>query len=193
MTATFTPSGLSRLRRLASEANSTGVSRWRIANGFDTAMFTGDLVGEVIATGTINLVSTSAGIPLGVFEGCQYNDPNNSNRPTWSRYWPGDTSVTDGSQPIAYVCDDPDATFTIQSDVSVSVGDIGYSFYVSASAGNTVTGQSRYSLAGASRNASTNHVQIIDIYDIPGNAFSDAFPIVEVRIRNSWWNQVSIV
>ena len=193
MTATAAPFGLQPARKLGQGRNSEGVSTYRIVNGFAGNIFTGDLVRLNVANGTITAVSASTNMGIGVFLGCQYNDPNNNNRPRWNTYWPTGTSVTDGSQPVCYVADDPWQTFYIQADVSVSVGDIGRTFAVSVSAGNTTTGQSRYSLNGGSRGLEQNHLQIIDVRDIPGNVFSDAFPIVEVRIKNHFFLGTSVV
>ena len=193
MTATAAPFGLTPARKLGQGPNSSGVSTYRIVNGFAGNIFTGDLVRLNVANGTITAVSASTNMGIGVFLGCQYNDPNNNNRPRWNTYWPTGTSVTDGSQPVCFVADDPWQTFYIQADVSVSVGDIGRTFAVSVSAGNTTTGQSRYSLNAISRGLEQNHLQIIDVKDIPGNVFSDAFPIVEVRVKNHLYLGTSVV
>ena len=192
MTATAAPFGLTPARKLGQNKNSEGVSTYRIVNAFAGNIFTGDLVRLNVVNGTITAVSVSANMPIGVFLGCQYNDPNNNNRPRWNNYWPTGTSVTDGSQPVAFVADDPWQTFYIQADASVSVGDIGRNFVVSVSAGNTTTGQSRYSLLAISRSLEQSHLQMIDIKDIPGNVLSDAFPIVEVLIKNHFYNSASI-
>ena len=192
MTATAAPFGLTPARKLGQNKNSEGVSTYRIVNAFAGNIFTGDLVRLNVVNGTITAVSVSANMPIGVFLGCQYNDPNNNNRPRWNNYWPTGTSVTDGSQPVAFVADDPWQTFYIQADASVSVGDIGRNFVVSVSAGNTTTGQSRYSLLAISRSLEQSHLQMIDIKDIPGNVLSDAFPIVEVRIKNHFYLGTSV-
>ena len=192
MTATAAPFGLMPARKLGQAVNNEGVSTYRIVNAFAGNIFTGDLVRLNTVNGTITAVSTSANQGIGVFLGCQYNDPSNNNRPRWNTYWPTGTSVTDGSQPVCFVKDDPWVTFFIQADASVSVGDIGSTFSVSVSAGNTTTGQSRYSLNAGSRSLNNNHLQMIDIKDIPGNVLSDAFPIVEVLIKNHFYNSASI-
>jgi hypothetical protein len=45
-----------------------------------------------------------------------------------------------------------------------------------------VTGISGFGIIATSRQETTGMVRILDIYDEPGNAFSDANPKVEVRI-----------
>ena len=192
MTATAAPFGLTPARKLGQNKNSEGVSTYRIANAFAGNIFTGDLVRLNVVNGTITAVSASTNLGIGVFLGCQYNDPTNNNRPRWNTYWPTGTSVADGSQPVCFVADDPWQTFYIQADASVSVGDIGRTFSVSVSAGNTTTGQSRYSLNAGSRSLdNVAHLQMVDVKDVPGNVLSDAFTIVEVLIRNHFWNSNS--
>lgn len=193
MTATALPFGLTPARKLGQNKNSEGVSTYRIVNAFAGNIFTGDLVRLNVVNGTITAVSASTNMGIGVFLGCQYNDPSNNNRPRFNTYWPTGTSVSDGSQPVAFVADDPWQTFYVQADASVSVGDIGRFFSVSVSAGNTTTGQSRYSLNAVSRALDKKHLQMIDIKDIPGNVLSDAFPIVEVKIGDHFWLGTSVV
>lgn len=193
MTATAAPFGLAPARKLGQNKNSEGVSTYRIVNAFAGNIFTGDLVRLNVVNGTITAVSASTNMGIGVFLGCQYNDPTNNNRPRFNTYWPTGTSVSDSSQPVAFIADDPWQTFYVQADASVSVGDIGRNFAVSVSAGNTTTGQSRYTLNAGSRTLEQNHLQIIDVKDIPGNVFSDAFPIVEVRIKNHFFLGTSVV
>jgi hypothetical protein len=64
----------------------------------------------------------------------------------------------------------------------VSVGDINLNFDVTLGAGSAVTVISVFGLDAGTRKETTGMVRILDIYDEPGNAFSDANPKVEVRI-----------
>lgn len=183
MTASAAPFGLERARRVGSQSNSTGLSHYRIGNGLATNLFYGDPVMFSGGNdGTIVLASTSAALPLGVFYGAIWQDPNLDGQPRWTPYWPASTSSAD-STPWGMVCDDPFQTYYIQGDASVSIGDIqAFEFDTSISAGSTVNGRSRTSLNAGSRAASvTKKLRVVGLKDIPGNVFGDAFTIVEVR------------
>ena len=190
MTTTFAPFGLEPARRQGSNSNSTGLTQFRILNGLGGNIFYGDpVMFHTSNNGTVVVCSTSAGVPVGVFYGCVYNNPNLNDQPRFSPFWPASTSVTDGSQPYALVCDDPQQTFYIQADASVSVGDINFDFSVTISAGTTRNGRSKTALNATSRVVhgfssvanSNKLVTVKELKDFPGNVFGDLYPIVEVQ------------
>ena len=190
MTATKTPFGLRAGRRRGGVPNGSSQNTYRIANGYATDLFEGDPV-ALNATGTIQIVSATgtAGYATGVFRGCVFNNPLNGNQPTFSRRWTAATSTTDGSKPYAYVEDDPNATFIIQADASITAGDVGYNFDVSLGAGVTATGSSTTVLKASTRTVGTALIQVVGLFDRVDNAFSnevvtDLYPLVEVRWDN---------
>ena len=198
MTDTKAPFGLRPGRKRGGSANNEALNTYRIANGQTGDIFYGDPV-FLLSTGTICLLSATAtaGVALGVFQGCVYNNPSNGNQPTFSRRWISATSATDGTKPYAYVLDDSRATFLIQADASITAGDVGYNFPVSLGAGTTLTGSSTTVLKAASRTVATALLQVVGIYDTPDNAYSnevttDLYPIVEVRWNMHRDNIVSI-
>jgi hypothetical protein len=94
------------------------------------------------------------------------------------------------SQPVAYVLDDANATFFIEADSSLSAGEIGLNFRVSAGAGSTITKQSGHNLVTASATTSGHDatsadaqtmVRLLGIKEEPGNALGNANPLVEVQ------------
>lgn len=182
MTSTSAPFGLRSSRRIGGNANAMGQNRYRIANGFATAIFTGDPV-ALNTAGNIVPVTAAASIAIGVFAGCQYVD-STWKQPRWSSYFPAATSSYGEGYVTAFVIDDPDRTFAVQANASVSAGDVGYYFNVTTgSGGSTLFGTSSYGLdAGSRTNLAPKTLQVIDFVDQPDNAFSDAYPIVEVRI-----------
>jgi hypothetical protein len=178
MTATKTLNGLTPSRMRGSGANSTGSSVYNIASGYADNIFTGDIVVNT-AGGNVNVQLSATDEALGVFMGCRYTAPNGT--PTWSSYWPSGTVSSDAK---AMVVDNPAATYLIQADTSVTIGDLNsFNFEVTLGAGSTVTGKSGFGLEAGTRATTKNMLRIVGLYDIPGNEITSAFPIVEVRLN----------
>ena len=165
-------------RRRGSGVNSTGTSRYRVANAFGSNIFYGDLV--KLDGGYIEVITTTTNYAAGVFQGCEYIDPV-SKQPVFSNYYPSGVSSAVGNV-TAFVVDDPAATYIVQADASVSVGDVNLNFDVTLGAGSTVTGISGFGIDASTRKETTAMVRVLDVWGEPGNAFSDANPKVEVRI-----------
>jgi hypothetical protein len=70
----------------------------------------------------------------------------------------------------AYVCDDPNALFEIQSDGVVDAGDIGSNADIVVAAGSTVTGISGMELEESSVTAATAQLRILDLAPRADNA-----------------------
>lgn len=187
MTATKAPFGFRPNRKVGMNVNSMGVEEYRIANGFNSNLFTGDPV-KLTTDGTIVLASVSTDYIQGIFLGCRYVD-SVTKQPRWSRYWPAGTSSADGTNPgpRALVMNDPNATFIVQAVASVTVGAIGLNIGVTIGTGNTLTGRSAFGVDPAN-GLSTTGVgpwRVMDIYDTPDNSFTDAYPILEVKLVQS--------
>lgn len=194
MTDTLTPFGFRPSRRLGSDANNMGVSEYRVSNGQGGNIFYGDPVTMDItaAGGGITQASVCTDWVQGIFLGCRYID-STTRQPTWSRYFPSGTSSAD-SVIRALVMDNPDATFEVQCNASVTAGDIGYGFGPNVSAGDTLYGRSAYGIAAASRTVSLAPYRIIGLVDRPDNTFggvNGAFPIVEVQIVQHAFRRLS--
>jgi hypothetical protein len=179
MTASKALFGLKPLRKRGSNTNSRGFSTYSIDSAYAANIFKGDVV-HLNATGKIEVMLSTSVRAIGVFEGCQYEADG---VPKWSKYWPSGTSA---SNIKAYVDDDPNTTFLIQADASVTVGDINaQNFGVTLGAGSSFTGQSGMGLDAGSRSNGSLLLRVIGNYDEPGNditvAAQRAFPKVEVR------------
>lgn len=179
MSTTKALSGFRPSRVRGSGVNSTGVSEYRIASGTTGNIFTGDLVKNV--DGNIEVITSADNRTVGVFMGCNYVQDG---EPTWSPHWPSGTSVTNAR---AMVMDDPQATFTVQADASVTVGDINSkNFDVTLGSGSTYTGRSGFGIKAASRTGASAMVRVISVLQEPGNnidaATERAFPKLEVRL-----------
>ena len=142
----------------------------------------------MMSAGNLTPVATTTDYAVGVFVGCEYTDPT-SKQPTFSRYFPANTSSAIGN-PVGFVVDDPYATFMIQADASVTAGDINsQNFAVTLGSGSTVTGNSGFGIKAASRATATKAVRPIAMIDEPNNALTGtdgAFPKLEVKIVQHW-------
>lgn len=126
---------------------------YRVRAGNSTAIFFGDLVRYGTSSDAGYLVQWANGDgsttnqAVGIFIGCRYY--STSQRKTiWNNYWPGADATGDVE---AYVCDDPNAQFKVQSGYAsgaitqTSQGQC--ADIVSTPTGNTTTGISGMSLA----------------------------------------------
>lgn len=171
--------GYSAARKTGGAYNAGGQSFYRINNGTTQDIFKGDDV--KVTLGYIQRCSAVGDFALGVFDGCEYIDPI-SKRPVYSEFWSSATSAGGDGIVQAAVLDDPGQTFYIQADASVTVQDVGYNFDLTIGAGSTNTGRSGFGLKATSRATTIKRCRLIGIKKVPGNAFGDANPIVEVKI-----------
>ena len=180
MTDTKALNGLTPSRKRGGGSNSTATNTYPIASGFGTNIFSGDIVCN--AAGNVVVLSVSTQKAIGIFQGCQYTA---NGEVKYSNYWPSGTSSADA---VAFVVDDPQATFIVQADASVTAGDImSQNFSCTLGAGSTVTGRSGFGIAAASRTLTTGGMlRAISVLNEPGNditvAADRAFPKLEVRI-----------
>jgi hypothetical protein len=170
------------LRPIKTSTSSQRQNRYRIASGYSTSIFQGDLV--LVATdGTITRAPAGGtALILGVFNGCSYVDA--SGDIIYSNYWPASATGTDI---FANVVDDPSATFEIQADAAFPVADLFGNFdIVDATAGSTVSGNSRTEL-DVTTGATTAGLPLkaIDISQDPENSdVATANTNVIVKINN---------
>lgn len=170
------------LRPVRSSTSSQRQNRYRIASGYNTGIFQGDLV-TVATNGTITRVPAgNTDLILGVFNGCSYVDPNGN--VVFSNYWPANAT---GTEIFANVIDDPAATFEIQADAAFPVADLFGNFdIVDATAGSTVSGNSRTEI-DVTTGATTAGLPLkaIDISQDPENSdTATANTNVIVKINN---------
>lgn len=145
-----------------------------------------------LSGGVVTSAGGGTGPILGAVIGVQYVD-GTSKRPVIDQYLPADTSsagTIDGdNRPWVYVCDNPETIFQIQADASVSAGDVGLNFNVTATAADaidTVYKVSRHALDASTRtSAITGALKIVGLAKIPDNAWSDPYPVVLVRINSA--------
>lgn len=173
MAATATPMGAEPVGTLSASGSFSGkVRHIKIASGYAADVFYGDFV-KMVAAGVIQKdTGTATMTPVGVFMGCAYTDPNTKQK-TFSQMWPTGTVASDA---VAYVLDDPDAVFKMQSDESLAQTDLGNNIGVVQNAGSTDIGRSKNALDGSTA-ATTNTLplRIVEFVDGPDSAVGDAY------------------
>jgi hypothetical protein len=172
------------LRPSRTSISSQQQNRYRIASGYATAIYQGDMVKMVTGGGIERVAAGDGGLVLGVFNGCNYTDPT-TGKPTWSNYYPGSVAAADI---MATIIDSPDATFEIQADAAFPVADLAGNFDIvdQSPVGDTTSGTSRMEL-GVSTGATTATLPLkaIDISQDPENSdVSSANTNVIVKINN---------
>ena len=105
--------GLRPLKSVGQGDDSTGMSSHKIDAGDASIVYQGSPV--VAALGYVD-IATAAAIPnMGAFWGCFYNDPTTL-KPTFKNYYPGSITPPASKDIEAFVYDNPNQMFEIQSD-----------------------------------------------------------------------------
>ena len=146
--------GFRQVGGLGSRPTSEGTSKYVIQSGTTGAIYAGDVVtlgngttisegGGVIAQGYVGSSETDAVLNVGIFNGCFYDDPT-TKKPTFKNYWPGDVTVTNPSAgATAFVYDNPDDLFEVQSSGTLSQAIVGRGIDMAYTAGATINGRSK--------------------------------------------------
>ena len=105
--------GLRPLKSVGQQDDSTGMSSHTIVAGDASTIFQGSPV--IAAAGYVD-ASTAGAVPnMGAFWGCFYNDPTTL-KPTFKNYYPGSITPPASKDVEAFVYDNPNQMFEIQSD-----------------------------------------------------------------------------
>ena len=155
--------GLKPSSKWGSNVNSEGTTEDSIASGASGNIFSGDPV-KMMNTGTI-LVACAGDQLLGVFRGCRYT--NSSGEVIYSSYWPNGTVSSDA---VAFVVDDPNALFEVQSAATGSVVQtvVGNNADIVYAAGSTSDGQSAVEISGTTA-ATSAQLRIVGFSGDPEN------------------------
>lgn len=162
-----------------------------IASAYGTAIYSGDPV-LINTNGTLNIGATTGDL-YGVFAGCWFT-PSATGLFTPSMYWPASQAYISDGQMYALVYEDPGIIYEVQcagSLAQTSVGDqANTANYGTGNNGVSVTELSS-SLAGASSQAQW---RIVGLSERIGNAWGDAYTVVEVMLAQSQYvaNKVAI-
>jgi len=135
-----------------------------IANNYDTAIYTGQVV-EAVTAGGVEAATVGDVQQAGVFAGVFYTDPTTS-KPTWSAYYPASTNASDLK---ASVYTDPYIVFEAQHDGTGTAALNYAAMDFTGTGGSTITGQSTSEL-DTDTNATDNGFKQIGISHDPDNS-----------------------
>ena len=159
--------GLRPFRKLDGTPLVGAQNRYKIASGYATAIFQGDLVVPVTAGGIERHTANTSNHVVGVFNGCFYTDPT-TQKPTFSNSYTGGIAASDIT---AFVVDDPDAVFLINADDTFAQADLFKNYSLSNATGNTKTGISEVQLdVSVSGTNASFMIQAMDISQDPDNS-----------------------
>lgn len=184
MANTATPFGLRPINLIGGQPYAGSTRMLPIASGYSTSIFYGDVVKLVAASGTIQKdTGTTALTPVGVFLGCQYMDPTYGL--TFRQMWTASTVPANSTLAYAFVCDDPDALFSIQATAAVAQTALGQNAAVVQGTGDTISGDSRVSLNAATvANTNTLPLRIIGFGAGDPVINTDTYP--ELVVKWNW-------
>lgn len=167
MPAVQAPYGLVPVKKLGSRYDTGGQRSFPIASAYGTGIFFGDVV-KLNQSGTGYLekdTGTATATPVGVFLGCEYTDPSLGYK-VQRQNWPAGTVASDA---VAFVCDDPEALFSValvSSGTTISGSAItallGKNAALVQNSGSTVNGKSGVAISGLAVTA-TLPIRVIDV------------------------------
>jgi hypothetical protein len=190
----FAPFGLRAVAALGTHGNE--VRAYPLPNGANCPDL-GKGSPVKLSGGVITSAGTGGGPLLGAAVGFAWIDPT-TKQPQLKNSIPADTSsagLYDGSdRPTAYVVDNPNALFIMQADASVTAGDLGLNFDVTAASGdvNSVYGTSQYALDASTRTSAVGTaLKLVGLANIVDNNWGDPYPVVVVKLNGPILQQVS--
>ena len=175
------PYGLKPINLYGGTPFAGATRQYRIASGYNTSIFNGDVV-EMINDGTIiksaitnarATVTTSQ--VIGVFMGCSY--VNAQGQTVYAQYFPANTTVPTGTYITAYVVNDPNTLFKVVIATGTTPNDntsgllpsattqftvIGTNVELVQNTGSTSTGDSKVAVA-ASATTGTLPMNVVDV------------------------------
>ena len=158
---------------------------YKIQAAYATALYTGDAV--VLTSGFVVRAADSDTAILGVFDGCKYRASDGSI--VFSNYWPASTATLGSEDVEAFVYDDEDISYEVQTDTGTAYVDAthkGGSYDIELDhAGSALTGQSGMELDLG--DTGQTQFLILGLVDKPGNA-AGTNAKVEVKIRKALLN-----
>jgi len=186
------PYGLKPVNLIGGQVFAGSTRKLRIASGYNTSIFYGDLVTRTTDGTIVKATSTTTGPStgfVGVFLGIEYINTA-TNQPTFAQYFPANTAVTSGFI-TAYVADDPDQLFkvavvsgtTVVSGVQYAA--IGNNATLVQNSGSTISGDSAVGILDSVATTRTLPIRIVDV--VPDTAYESGgnilFPEVIVKIN----------
>lgn len=163
-----------------------------IASGYGTAIYYGSPV-ILDTTGTLVIGTTAADI-IGVFAGCQFV-PSSTGLMTPQKNWVASATYVAGTM-VAYVWDDPDIIYEIQSNGSIAATAVGdQADFVNPGSGSSTLGTSTAAISSTLAAAGNQaQLRIMGLSNRIDNAWGDSYTIVEAMIARHQYvsNKVAI-
>jgi len=163
--------GLRPLKTLGQADDSTGMSSHKILPGDASVLYQGSMAIGV-ATGYVDISGTADTTNVGAFWGTFYIDPTTL-KPTFKNYYPGGVTPPSSGAVEAFVYDNPQQMFEIQSDNTAASAqtDVFMCADLSTPAGGSTTnGVSSMELADATLSATAAVLKIIGVSRDPANS-----------------------
>jgi hypothetical protein len=159
------PYGLQPVNLIGGQVYAGSTRLMSIASGYATSIYYGDVVKRV-SNGTIEKdTGTGTATPVGIFLGCTYTNPTNSQK-TFAQYYPASTAASDIQ---AYVVDDPDVLFKVASCSNTTVtffgpAVVGENAVLVQNAGSNNTGDSAIGIFGGNTAVTASFpIRIVDL------------------------------
>jgi hypothetical protein len=148
-------------------------SEYEIADAYNANIFSGDVV-KLATTDYIQVAAAGDTNLIGVFQGVQWTASDGEVK--FSRYWPASTSVKSGTKIKAFVYDDPNIAFAVQTLTGTSFTQAMSGGNVDIKAehtGSTSTGQSGMEADISTVVTTTANLRVIKLIDKPDNALGE--------------------
>lgn len=201
MATTASPYGFKPVNLIGGTPYAGSTRQIKIASGYASNLYNGQIV-RIATDGTIALMvnlGSAADVFLagtvGVFVGCTYTDPTLKYKLN-SQYWPTGTVASDA---MAYVVDDPNAVFQVQSAGSLAQADLGANVPLNAvqstTTGSTTTGNSNTAVSATTAATTLISLRIVDFVNGPFSTVGDAFTDVLVKfnpVAHSYTNPLGV-
>ena len=187
------PYGLIPINLIGGQVFAGATRKRRIASGYNTSIFYGDLV-KLTTDGTIVLADETATGPstgfAGVFLGCNFINSSTKQLQFQQFYQAGTTAPT-GTFIEAIIADDPDTLFKVvvvssgTTVTGVQYSAIGENADLVQQAGSLVTGNSLVAVNATTGTDKTKPIRIVDV--VPDTSYISSgnvlFPEVIVKIN----------
>jgi hypothetical protein len=191
MSQVASPYGLRIAKYMGDTPFSAGMHSYPMTANSAAGMFFGDPVGlqngQPVALAASPTPTLSANSPIGVFMGCEYQDPVRGF--VNSQYLPANALNNGATKIKVKIFDNPNVVMIVQADGSVPLNKIGFNGSLNIAAGSVTTGNSIISLNSASLTPGTA-AAAVRIYDFlytpepspgagsqPGDAFTDVLVV----------------
>ena len=165
------PYGLVPVRMVNGSPYNGAMRHYKIASGYNTAIFNGDAV-KLVTGGTVERDAADAAMtPIGVFLGCSYTDPDMGL--VFRNSYPAGTVADDIT---AFVCDNTDVLFKVAIVSSgTTIGDmaqtdVGANVAMVDNTGVTATGKSQIAASDTSATTNTLPLRIVGLVEETKNA-----------------------